>query len=121
MGGSKCKKKRGFSLLPSIILSWARANVEGAGFTVEDEDGEDQEKEDFDESYHRKWKAQAKLAIKNPDRELKIYTWGRALIKKQPAYFECNFNAAVLNGRGGGVDLKNNNGLSPDIQRNVGR
>lgn len=53
------------------------------------------------------------------DRDLHIYTWGKALRKAPPPDSQFNFNAGVLNGRGGGADLRTMNGLSEEVQRNV--
>jgi len=53
------------------------------------------------------------------DRALLIYTWGKALRKAPPADSQFNFNAGVLNGRGGGADLRTMNGLSEEVQRNI--
>ncbi|CAE8592730.1 unnamed protein product [Polarella glacialis] len=58
------------------------------------------------------------LGVKT-DRELGIYTWGKALRKAAPPESQFNFNAGVLNGRGGGADLRTMNGLSEEVQRNV--
>lgn len=57
----------------------------------------------------------------NPKRELMIYTWGKRLKKNKPQQSQCNFNASILNGRAGGIDLKNNNGLYLPIQKVVSR
>jgi len=53
------------------------------------------------------------------DRALHIYTWGKALRKAAPPDSQFNFNAGVLNGRGGGADLRSMNGLSEEVQNNV--
>lgn len=53
------------------------------------------------------------------ERELLIYTWGKALRKAAPNDSSFNFNAGVLNGRGGGANLRTMNGLSEEVQRNV--
>eukprot|EP00929_Paragymnodinium_shiwhaense_P055508 TRINITY_DN27806_c0_g1_i1.p1 TRINITY_DN27806_c0_g1~~TRINITY_DN27806_c0_g1_i1.p1 ORF type:complete len:390 (+),score=86.41 TRINITY_DN27806_c0_g1_i1:73-1170(+) len=53
------------------------------------------------------------------DREVLIYTWGKALRKSAPPDSQCNFNAGILNGRGGGADLRTMNGTSDEVQRNV--
>merc|ERR1712194_59017 len=53
------------------------------------------------------------------DRQLHIYTWGKALRKAAPPDSEHNFNAGILNGRGGGADLRTMNGLSDEVQNNV--
>jgi len=58
------------------------------------------------------------LGVKK-DRELLIYTWGKALRKSAPGDSEHNFNAGILNGRGGGADLKTMNGLWEEVQNNV--
>jgi len=52
-------------------------------------------------------------------RPLLIYTWGKALRKAAPPDSGCNFNAGILNGRGGGADLRTMNGLSEEVQNNV--
>lgn len=52
-------------------------------------------------------------------RELLIYTWGKALRKAAPPDSEANFNAGILNGRGGGADLRTENGTCETVQRNV--
>ena len=53
------------------------------------------------------------------DRELTVYTWGRALRKKQPDCVQRNFNAAILNGRRKGVNLKKLDGRSQEVQEVV--
>lgn len=53
------------------------------------------------------------------ERPLLIYTWGKALRKGPPPDSQFNFNAGVLNGRGGGADLRTMNGLSEQVQKNV--
>eukprot|EP00438_Fugacium_kawagutii_P016519 Skav222457 [mRNA] locus=scaffold3319:151576:152598:+ [translate_table: standard] len=53
------------------------------------------------------------------DRLLLVYTWGKALRKAAPGDSEHNFNAGILNGRGGGADLKSMNGLWDEVQSNV--
>eukprot|EP00927_Polykrikos_kofoidii_P028837 TRINITY_DN25056_c0_g1_i1.p1 TRINITY_DN25056_c0_g1~~TRINITY_DN25056_c0_g1_i1.p1 ORF type:complete len:384 (-),score=73.58 TRINITY_DN25056_c0_g1_i1:58-1149(-) len=55
----------------------------------------------------------------NKEREVAILTWGKALRKSAPAESQFNFNAGVLNGRGGGADLRTMNGLSDEVQNNV--
>mmetsp|Transcript_34846 Transcript_34846/g.75748 ORF Transcript_34846/g.75748 Transcript_34846/m.75748 type:complete len:481 (+) Transcript_34846:160-1602(+) len=52
-------------------------------------------------------------------RVLHIYTWGRALREGPPSDSQWNFNASVLNGRGGAANLRFDNGLSEVVQRNV--
>lgn len=53
------------------------------------------------------------------DRDLLIFTWGKALRKSAPADSQCNFNAGILNGRGGGADIRTQNGLTDVVQNNV--
>lgn len=53
------------------------------------------------------------------NRHLLIYTWGKALRKCKPSDSQSNFNAGILNGRGGGVDLHKMNGTWEEVQRNV--
>lgn len=56
-------------------------------------------------------------------RVLKIFTWGDALMKKSALKArgsQFDINAKPFNGRGGGVDIKNNNALQdPKIMLNV--
>jgi hypothetical protein len=54
-------------------------------------------------------------------RNLLIYTWGRQLRKQSPVDSQKDFNAAVLNGRGGGANLRKENGLCKSVQNNVAR
>ncbi|CAD7974759.1 unnamed protein product [Amoebophrya sp. A25] len=55
-------------------------------------------------------------------RELKIYTWGRAILKGgPPPDTQANFNACVLTGKGAGINLKKQNGLDIEIQARVSR
>jgi len=49
------------------------------------------------------------------DRPLIIYTWGRKLRKRQPDCVQRNFNAAILNGRRKGVNLKKLDGRSEEV------
>lgn len=58
------------------------------------------------------------LGVKK-ERDLLIYTWGKAIRKAAPSDSEHNFNAGILNGRGGGADLRTMNGLSDEVQNNV--
>lgn len=53
------------------------------------------------------------------DRNLTIYTRGRAIMKNKPTDSQCSFNAGVLNCRGGGVDLRKMNGLSEEVQQKL--
>lgn len=53
------------------------------------------------------------------NRPLLIYTWGKALRKSEPSDSQFNFNACILNGRGGGVDLRTMNGTWEEVQNNV--
>lgn len=53
------------------------------------------------------------------DRKLVIYTRGKALMKSKPRDSQCSFNAAVLDCRGGGVDLRKMNGLHPEVQKRL--
>lgn len=55
----------------------------------------------------------------NKDRNLVIYTRGKAIMKTKPKDSQCSFNAAVLDCRGGGVDLRKMNGLHPEVQRRL--
>ncbi|CAK0850782.1 unnamed protein product [Prorocentrum cordatum] len=53
-------------------------------------------------------------------RDLTIYTWGKAFRKVAPADSQANFNAGILNGRGGGADISRvDNGLTEAVQKNV--
>ena len=52
----------------------------------------------------------------NKNRQLKIYTWGRAFRKNKPDDSQCNFNATIINGRRKGINLKKYNGLSEEVQ-----
>ena len=45
--------------------------------------------------------AQEELGVKK-ERDLLVLTWGKALRKSAPPESEHNFNAGILNGRGGG-------------------
>eukprot|EP00439_Symbiodinium_sp_Y106_P042807 s5988_g5.t1 len=58
------------------------------------------------------------LGVKK-ERDLLVLTWGKALRKSAPPESEHNFNAGILNGRGGGADLKTMNGLWDEVQSNV--
>lgn len=61
------------------------------------------------------------LEPKGSSRDLIIYTWGRQLRKQAPGDSQRDFNAAVLNGRGGGANLRRENGLCESVQNNVSR
>jgi len=109
---------------PKQILQWARANV-GDGF---EEDATDEEEQDEigDDLYSDSAEIETlylnpelKL-LANPNRELKISTWGRALMKNAPTG-AVNFNAAVLSGRGHGVNTKKMNGLCLEVQTAVSK
>jgi len=52
-------------------------------------------------------------------RELTILTWGKAFRKTAPPESQANFNAGILNGRGGGADIRVDNGLTEAVQNNV--
>lgn len=55
----------------------------------------------------------------NSGRDLTIITWGKAFRKVAPPESQANFNACILNGRGGGADLRVDNGLTEQVQKNV--
>jgi len=103
---------------PKQILLWARANAEGEGF------GEDScEEDEFDDDcagIETLYLNPALKALADPNRELKISTWGRALMKNAPAG-AVNFNAAVLSGRGHGVNTRKMNGLCLEVQTAVSK
>lgn len=93
------------------LLSWVQAQRSAEpGFT--DADGEEQE------GGIEFLPTPESLGV-NKDRQLHIYTWGKALRKAMPPDSEFNFNAGVLNGRGGGADLRTMNGLDEEVQKNV--
>ena len=54
-------------------------------------------------------------------RELLILTWGRKVRKSTPHNSQKNFNAAILNGRRKGLNLKKLDGRSVDVQNVVER
>jgi len=105
---------------PRRILDWARANVDaGLGFIEDEDDDDNLPPEDDDFSIETQYLSKD---IKfDANRKIAIYTWGRALLKAAPPQAEVNFNAAVLNGRGRGINLKKNNGLSIEIQSQVSK
>mmetsp|Transcript_4141 Transcript_4141/g.6421 ORF Transcript_4141/g.6421 Transcript_4141/m.6421 type:complete len:363 (-) Transcript_4141:116-1204(-) len=101
------------------FVEWlkAQANTSTPGFTEETDD--DDEKLEL----ARYLPTSSELGV-DPTRPLRILTWGNKTMKwsaVQSRGAQRNFNAAVLNGRGGGVDIRNNNGLSDGVQRNVSR
>eukprot|EP00811_Abedinium_folium_P036098 NODE_8839_length_1466_cov_7.377894.p1 GENE.NODE_8839_length_1466_cov_7.377894~~NODE_8839_length_1466_cov_7.377894.p1 ORF type:complete len:388 (+),score=123.74 NODE_8839_length_1466_cov_7.377894:115-1278(+) len=55
----------------------------------------------------------------SPQRIILLYTWGKAIRKSPPSDSQFTFNASVLNGKGGGADIRTQNGLCEEIQRNV--
>jgi len=57
----------------------------------------------------------------DPNRALRIVSWGKKYYKSgyQPPGSQFNFNACVLNGRGGGVDLRSARGTDKQLQINV--
>ena len=61
----------------------------------------------------------ARDLLVDTSRVLLIYTWGRALRLVPPPDSQFNFNACVLNGRGGAARLRYDNGLSDVAQHNV--
>lgn len=107
----------------SDLLLWVRSQreVEAPGFSVDHDTTEETfcQQEEDDPAF-RYLPTAAELNV-TADRPLHILTWGRALMKTAPHTSQHTFNAAVLNGRGGGVDLKKFNGLSEGVQHNVAR
>jgi len=91
------------------LIEWAEAQRSGDGFF--DDDSEVDDGLDFLPTPER-------LGV-DSTRSLVIYTWGKALRKSEPADSQHNFNAGILNGRGGGADLRTMNGTSDEVQRNV--
>lgn len=91
------------------LLEWARANSD-EGFD---------ESEEFDvEGFDLQYLPTIEL---NKDRKLRILTWGRDMLKQMPADAQANFNATVLTGKGGGINLRKMNGLNIEIQARVSR
>lgn len=94
------------------LLDWVQAQRSPEpGFL----DGDD---DDFEAPGLECLPSPSSLAVKT-DRTLHIYTWGKALRKAPPPDSQFNFNAGVLNGRGGGADLRTMNGLSEEVQNNI--
>lgn len=94
------------------LLEWTTAQRSGEGFVVGgDEEGADSGDLDF-------LPTPQELGV-DCNRPLLIYTWGRALRKSEPIDSQFNFNAGVLSGRGGGVDLRTMNGTWEEVQNNV--
>lgn len=92
------------------LLEWVTAQRSAEPGFLEDEDTQDTGP-DFLPSADE-------LGVRR-DRPLLVYTWGKALRKAAPGDSEHNFNAGILNGRGGGADLKSMNGLWDEVQSNV--
>jgi len=94
------------------LLEWATAqrSAEPGFLDEDDEDGERTGLEFLPSS--------EELGVQR-SRPLVIYTWGKALRKCAPPESQFNFNASILNGRGGGADLRTQNGTSEEVQRNV--
>lgn len=93
------------------LLDWTTAQRSAEPGFLEDEEVEGSEGFQFLPSVEE-------LSVTS-DRPLLIYTWGKVLRKAAPPDSQFNFNASVLNGRGGGADLRTQNGLSEEVQRNV--
>eukprot|EP00418_Pyrodinium_bahamense_P063448 CAMPEP_0179090624 /NCGR_PEP_ID=MMETSP0796-20121207/41354_1 /TAXON_ID=73915 /ORGANISM="Pyrodinium bahamense, Strain pbaha01" /LENGTH=360 /DNA_ID=CAMNT_0020788197 /DNA_START=62 /DNA_END=1144 /DNA_ORIENTATION=+ len=94
------------------LLEWATAQrSEQPGFTEGEEEPVAGDFADF-------LPDAGALKVKR-DRDLTIYTWGKAFRKAAPAESQANFNAGILNGRGGGADIRVDNGLTEAVQRNV--
>lgn len=94
------------------LLEWVTADQFGDGFV--DEDSED----GADKGGLHCLPTPEELEV-DRNRHLLIYTWGKALRKSKPSDSQSNFNAGILNGRGGGVDLHKMNGTCEEVQRNV--
>ena len=88
-----------------LLLEWVNEKL-----TLEDAPGfySDSEEDTIDRSYS--------LMLTHSDRPLVIYTWGRKLRKRQPDCVQRNFNAAILNGRRRGINLKKLDGRSEEVQ-----
>jgi len=101
--------------LPAAIATWSRAEKsDNAGFD------EGEAEEDGCDHLDLRYIPSPSDIGADTTRPLKILTWGRAMLK-QPPKADRNFNAAVLNGRGGGVDLRHNNGTSEVVQARISR
>merc|ERR1719162_2778164 len=94
------------------LLEWTAAQRSGDGFA----DGDNEEGvEDYGLTF---LPTPEELGV-DRKRPLVIYTWGKALRKSEPADSQFNLNAGVLNGRGGGADLRTMNGTWDEVQKNV--
>eukprot|EP00747_Dinoflagellata_sp_TGD_P181193 gnl/TRDRNA2_/TRDRNA2_34836_c0_seq1.p1 gnl/TRDRNA2_/TRDRNA2_34836_c0~~gnl/TRDRNA2_/TRDRNA2_34836_c0_seq1.p1 ORF type:complete len:358 (+),score=62.39 gnl/TRDRNA2_/TRDRNA2_34836_c0_seq1:84-1157(+) len=93
------------------LLEWVTAQRSGEGF-AEDAD-------EPDEGGGLQFLPSPEELHVTKDRSLLIYTWGKALRKAAPFDSQFNFNACVLNGRGGGADIRTQNGTSEEVQNNV--
>lgn len=108
-----------YSTWPKQILQWTRANTTGDGFE-EEEDGTGEDHNEIDCSIETLFLNPELKRIANPERELRVSTWGRALMKGPPIG-AVNFNASVLSGRGHGVNTRKMNGLWIEIQSQVSK
>lgn len=91
------------------LIDWTTAQRTGDGFVDVEDDGN----HGFDFL-----PAPEALGV-DGTRHLVIYTWGKAFRNNKPADSQYNFNAGILNGRGGGADLRTMNGTTDKVQMNV--
>lgn len=90
-----------------LLLEWVNEKLtseDAPGFYSDSEEGSDTVGAPFCEG------------LTKSERPLVIYTWGRKLRKRQPDCVQRNFNAAILNGKRKGVNLKKLDGRSEEVQ-----
>ena len=115
------------SNLVRALLQWVRAAAAEDGFAPDDEVEQDLDGDDDGTNSNSPSTTictaylQRDAQAYRPDREIAIYTWGRAILKAAPVEAEKNFNATVLSGRGAGINLRKMNGLDVEIQARVSR
>jgi hypothetical protein len=118
--------------IPDALMSWVRGHLdkENAGFDMTGNAGEASLPEELakvEEIRGIVLKEVAKvLEIPVSDvqaqlnaRKLLIRSWGRECSKSAPAGSEGNFNACVLNAKGGEADAKTMNGTYEEMQRKL--
>lgn len=126
-------KEHEVGAIPDALMSWVRGHLdkENAGFDMTGDSGEGSLPEELakvEETREVVIEELAKVleipvchveAQLNARKPLLIRSWGRERSKCAPFGSEANFNACVLNAKGGEADAKTMNGTYEEMQRKL--
>ena len=113
-----------FNWNPHEFIEWIckeynlEDDIEGFNDSDSDSDGDDSNN-DSDEETNKDYLYDELTKKINPDRKLKIYSYGKKHRRKPPPDCQCTFNACILSGKRSGLNLKKMNGLDLEVQKSV--